>query len=131
MEKYKPNEKTGLLYFKPHCRNLFKMRPVRLHVTESLADQCNVLADMEWDFLYSKSSNLFAIGYNVQEHIADASYYDLLASEARLCIFIGIAQGKLPEESWFAFGRLLTNVDGKPILLSWSGSMFEYLMPFW
>jgi cyclic beta-1,2-glucan synthetase len=52
-----------------------------------------------------------------------------LASEVRLCIFTCIAQGKLPEESWFALGRLLTNVDGNPILLSWSGSMFEYLMP--
>ena len=47
----------------------------------------------------------------------------------RLGNFICIAQGKLPEESWFALGRLLTNVDGNPILLSWSGSMFEYLMP--
>jgi cyclic beta-1,2-glucan synthetase len=98
-------------------------------VTENLAQQCNELADMEWDFLYDKSSHLFSIGYNVQEHRIDSSYYDLLASEVRLCIFVCIAQGKLPEESWFALGRLLTNVDGSPILLSWSGSMFEYLMP--
>jgi cyclic beta-1,2-glucan synthetase len=97
--------------------------------SENLAQQCNDLADMEWDFLYDKTSHLFTIGYNVQEHRADVSYYDLLASEVRLCIFICIAQGKLPEESWFALGRLLTNVNGKPILLSWSGSMFEYLMP--
>ncbi|HEY5371312.1 MAG TPA: glucoamylase family protein, partial [Hanamia sp.] len=97
--------------------------------TEKLAEQCNEFADMEWDFLYDKSSHLFSIGYNVQDHRTDASYYDLLASEVRLCIFICIAQGKLPEESWFALGRLLTNVDGKSILLSWSGSMFEYLMP--
>ncbi|HEY8660253.1 MAG TPA: glucoamylase family protein [Hanamia sp.] len=96
---------------------------------ENLAQQCNELADKEWDFLYDKSRHLFTIGYNVQEHREDASYYDLLASEVRLCIFICIAQGKLPEESWFALGRLLTNVDGQPILLSWSGSMFEYLMP--
>jgi len=53
----------------------------------------------------------------------------LLASEARLSTFIGIAQAKIPEESWFALGRLLTNIDGNSILLSWSGSMFEYLMP--
>ncbi|MDP4285550.1 MAG: glucoamylase family protein [Bacteroidota bacterium] len=96
---------------------------------KNLAGQCHDLADMEWNFLYDKSSHLFTIGYNVQEHRIDASYYDLLASEVRLCIFICIAQGKLPEESWFALGRLLTNVDGQPILLSWSGSMFEYLMP--
>jgi cyclic beta-1,2-glucan synthetase len=101
----------------------------QIRACEILAQQCNEFADIEWDFLYDKSSNLFAIGYNEQEHRLDASFYDLLASEARLCTFIGIAQGKLPEESWFALGRLLTNVDGHPILLSWSGSMFEYLMP--
>ena len=59
----------------------------------------------------------------------DTSYYDLLASEARLCSFVGIAQGQLPQESWFALGRLLTTAGGEPVLLSWSGSMFEYLMP--
>ncbi len=95
----------------------------------SLAQQCNELADMEWDFLYDKPRRLFAIGYNVQEHRPDTSYYDLLASEVRLCIFVCIAQGKIPEDSWFALGRLLTSMDGNPILLSWSGSMFEYLMP--
>jgi cyclic beta-1,2-glucan synthetase len=94
-----------------------------------LAAQCNELADMEWEFLYDRSSHLFSIGYSVQEHQIDKSYYDLLASEVRLCTFVCIAQGKLPEESWFALGRLLTNVDGSSILLSWSGSMFEYLMP--
>ncbi len=101
----------------------------RIKLTENLAQQCHLMADMEWDFLYNKTSHLFTIGYNVQEHHMDTSYYDLLASEARLCTFIGIAQGKIPIESWFALGRLLTNVDGNPILLSWSGSMFEYLMP--
>src|SRR5665811_767243 len=79
--------------------------------------------------LDDKSSNLFTIGFNVQEHRMDASFYDLLASEARLCTYVGIAQGKLPEESWFALGRLITNMNGNSVLLSWSGSMFEYLMP--
>jgi len=101
----------------------------RINVLEKLAIECNLLADVEWDFLFDKSSNLFTIGYNVQEHHMDPSYYDLLASEARLAAYIGISQGKLPEESWFALGRLLTNVNGEGILLSWAGSMFEYLMP--
>ena len=96
---------------------------------DSLTQLCNEFADMEWDFLFDKSSHLLTIGYNVQENRIDASYYDLLASEVRLCIFVCIAQGKLPEESWFALGRLLTNLDDNSILLSWSGSMFEYLMP--
>src|SRR6185437_16092534 len=100
-----------------------------IFTSEMLAQQCNELADMEWEFLYDNTRHLFTIGYNVQEHSVDLSYYDLLASEVRLCIFICIAQGKLPEESWFALGRLLTNLEGKSVLLSWSGSMFEYLMP--
>ena len=59
----------------------------------------------------------------------DASFYDLLASEARLASFVGIAQGRLPQEHWFALGRLLTTTAAGPALISWSGSMFEYLMP--
>ena len=84
---------------------------------------------MEYDFLYDKARHLLAIGYNVGERRRDSSYYDLLASEARLSSFVAIAQGQLPQESWFALGRLLTTAGGEPILLSWSGSMFEYLMP--
>ena len=84
---------------------------------------------MEYDFLFDKARHLLAIGYNVGERRLDSSYYDLLASEARLCSFVAIAQGKLPQESWFALGRLLTTAGGEPVLLSWSGSMFEYLMP--
>ena len=107
----------------------FSMAQERITAAESLAHDCAAMADMEWDFLYDASTHLFTIGYNVQEQMADTSFYDLLASEVRLCIFICIAQGKLPGESWFALGRLLTNLEGNSILLSWSGSMFEYLMP--
>ncbi len=96
---------------------------------ERLARLASELAVMEYDFLYDKTRHLLAIGYNVGEHRRDASYYDLLASEARLCSFVAIAQGQLPQESWFALGRQLTTTGGKPTLMSWSGSMFEYLMP--
>ena len=84
---------------------------------------------MQYDFLFDKTRHLLAIGYNVGENRRDSSYYDLLASEARFSCFVAIAQGQLPQESWFALGRLLTTAGGEPILLSWSGSMFEYLMP--
>ncbi|MBK7593185.1 MAG: hypothetical protein IPI27_18565 [Betaproteobacteria bacterium] len=84
---------------------------------------------MEYDFLYDASRHLLAIGYNVEERAPDASYYDLLASEARFSSFVAIAQGQLPQENWFALGRLLTTAGGQSVLLSWSGSMFEYLMP--
>jgi cyclic beta-1,2-glucan synthetase len=101
----------------------------RMAAIEQLALQAGQLARMEYDFLFDKARHLLTIGYNVSERRIDSSYYDLLASEARLCCFVGIAQGQLPQESWFALGRLLTSAGGEPILLSWSGSMFEYLMP--
>ena len=84
---------------------------------------------MKFDFLYDKSQRLLAIGYNVTDHRRDNGFYDLLASESRLTIFLGIAQGKLPQDTWFALGRQLTNPGTSPVLVSWSGSMFEYLMP--
>ena len=98
------------------------------HIQE-LAEQCFEFADMEYAFLYDKTQHLLSIGFNVDANHRDASFYDLLASEARLASFVAIAQGKLPQESWFALGRRLTNADNIPVLLSWSGSMFEYLMP--
>jgi cellobiose phosphorylase len=101
----------------------------RIAAIERLALEAGELARMEYDFLYDRARHLLAIGYNVSERRRDSSYYDLLASEARLSCFVAIAQGQLPQESWFALGRLLTSAGGEPILLSWSGSMFEYLMP--
>jgi cellobiose phosphorylase len=101
----------------------------RITEIERLAALCDDLARMEYDFLYDRSRHLLAIGYNVSERRRDSSYYDLLASEARFASFVAIAQGQLPQEHWFALGRLLTNAGGKPTLMSWSGSMFEYLMP--
>jgi len=101
----------------------------RAAAIDDLAMQAGGFAAMDYDFLFDKVRRQLMIGYNVSERRSDASHYDLLASEARLCNFVAIAQGKLPQESWFALGRLLTSVDGRPVLLSWSGSMFEYLMP--
>ena len=102
----------------------------RIVLIEDIARRAGELANnMEYGFLYERTRHLLSIGYNVSEGRRDESYYDLLASEARLCSFVAIAQGQLPQESWFALGRLLTTAGGEPILLSWSGSMFEYLMP--
>jgi cyclic beta-1,2-glucan synthetase len=98
-------------------------------ITQRLTQQCIELSTMDYDFLYDRSQHVLSIGYNLEEQKKDNSFYDLLASEARLTTFVGIAQGKLPQESWFALGRQLTNVGTTPLLLSWSGSMFEYLMP--
>ena len=101
----------------------------RMTDIEQLTQQATVLSTMETDFLYDKARHLFTIGYNINEHRQDSSTYDMLASEARLGSFVAIAQGQVPQETWFAMGRLLTPTGGEPALLSWSGSMFEYLMP--
>lgn len=101
----------------------------RIAIMEELAKQVDDFASMEYAFLYDKSRHLLTIGYNVEDRRRDAGYYDLLASEARLACFVAIAQNQVPQESWFSLGRLLTSIEGEPVLLSWSGSMFEYLMP--
>jgi cyclic beta-1,2-glucan synthetase len=101
----------------------------KIQAINSLALRCGELARMEYGFLFDKASRLLAIGYNANDRRRDPSYYDLLASEARFCSFVAIAQGQLPQESWFALGRQVTSEGGEPVLLSWSGSMFEYLMP--
>jgi cellobiose phosphorylase len=101
----------------------------RILIIERLVAQCVELSNYDYDFLYDKSQHLLAIGYNADDHRRDPSFYDLLGSEARLGIFVAIAQGHIPQESWFALGRQLTQPGSDPVLLSWSGSMFEYLMP--
>jgi len=101
----------------------------RIAMFERVAVQCRDLADMDFSLLYDPARDLFAIGYNASERRLDAGYYDLLASEARLASFLVIAQGDVGQEHWFALGRLLTSAGSVPALLSWSGSMFEYLMP--
>jgi cellobiose phosphorylase len=115
------------------ARKLFTMArehaTQRMKTVESLVIQAEDFSRMKYDFLYDKSRHLQTIGYNVEERRADSSYYDLLASEARLASYVAIAQDQVPQESWFAMGRLLTTMNGEPVLLSWSGSMFEYLMP--
>ena len=101
----------------------------RIAAIEQLALRATAFATMDYDFLFDRVRRQLVIGYNVADRRCDNSYYDLLASEARLCNFVAIAQGALPQESWFALGRLLTAGGREPVLLSWSGSMFEYLMP--
>jgi cellobiose phosphorylase len=101
----------------------------RMAAVETLTKQCLNAADMEYDFLYDPDRHLLTIGYHVRDRRRDDGFYDLLASEARLGSFVAIAQGYLPQENWFSLGRTLTQVNGRPVLLSWGGSMFEYLMP--
>jgi len=97
---------------------------------ERLVSQCNALADgMNMRFLYDAERRLFTMGFNVEMRRLDASYYDLLASEARIASFVAIARGDVPAEHWLALGRAFRVIGGRRVLLSWSGTMFEYLMP--
>ncbi|MBB4075960.1 cyclic beta-1,2-glucan synthetase [Bartonella fuyuanensis] len=105
--------------------------------TEKLCKKLNKLAimarqiafDMKFDFLEQPKRHLLSIGYRVQENKLDENCYDLLASEARLASFFAIAKGDIKLKHWFHLGRLLVPIGWKSALLSWSGSMFEYLMP--
>src|SRR5689334_6139112 len=95
-----------------------------------IARTCDQLIDeMDFSFLFNVERKLFTIGFNASASRADDSYYDLLASEARLASFVAIAKGDVPQEHWFRMGRALTKVDHGRALLSWTGTMFEYLMP--
>ena len=85
--------------------------------------------DMGYGFLLDPDRKLLSIGYRVHEGALDPSCYDLLASEARLASFIAIAKGDVPARHWFHLGRAVTPVAHGAALISWSGSMFEYLMP--
>ncbi|HEX6731939.1 MAG TPA: glucoamylase family protein, partial [Pyrinomonadaceae bacterium] len=98
--------------------------------TGSLARLCErFLQEMDFEFLFDEKLKVLTVGYNVSEGQRDNSFYDLLASEARLTSFVAIATGDVPQEHWFRLGRQLTTVQGRRALISWSGTMFEYLMP--
>ena len=101
---------------------------------DQLATRAVALFDgMNFRFLYDPQRQLFTVGYRLADDEGparrDPSYYDLLASEARLASFLAIAKGDVSESHWFHLGRAVTSVHGAPVLLSWSATMFEYLMP--
>jgi len=99
----------------------------RLHAVADLAS--SMQSRMNFAFLYDRERELLSIGYRVAENALDSNVYDLLASEARLASFIAIAKGDLPSRHWFRLGRTMTPIGRGSALISWSGSMFEYLMP--
>lgn len=80
-------------------------------------------------FLYNKDRKVFSIGYRVEDCQLDTSYYDLLASEARIASFVAIAKGDIPLENWWSLGRPYAIYHGRQVLQSWGGTLFEYLMP--
>ncbi len=101
----------------------------RLSILSELEQRLTDHANMDFSFLYNRVTSLLSVGYNCESNTMDSGSYDLLPSEIRLTNFFAIAKNQLPTKSWFALGRLFTVIDKEPALMSWSGSMFEYLMP--
>ncbi len=111
------------------CRS-FAAEGTAAEALEAIARRCDALcAGMDFRGLYDARRHLFHIGLRVEDNVLDASYYDLLASESRLLSFLAIAKGDVPRRHWMALGRPFLSVGVRPGLKSWSGSMFEYLMP--
>ena len=123
---------THVLY-----RQLLSLLPdARSHVLrliddlKKIANQASTLADeMDFEFLLNRSRGLLSIGFDVDKQLLHAACYDLLASEARVAFFAAIAKDDIPQETWFQLGRVQILDQGMAGLLSWTGTMFEYLMP--
>ncbi|MEP7198590.1 MAG: glucoamylase family protein, partial [Chloroflexota bacterium] len=127
------NLAASLIVLRQACLEMAEALPpddplgARLH---TLTQQANTLTEAtDFRFLFDGQREIFAVGFNVENHRLDNSFYDLLASEARLTSFIAIALGQVPMRHWFKLGRPLTHTAGRIALLSWGGTMFEYLMP--
>ncbi|MFN2136704.1 MAG: hypothetical protein ACK2UK_12170, partial [Candidatus Promineifilaceae bacterium] len=120
------------------CIRLEEQLQVAQTAADSLISSYAILAEtagrlaseMEFGFLFDPQRQLFHIGYNVDAGALDQNYYDLLASEARIASLVAVAKYDVPQSHWIHLGRPLTRLDtGEEALLSWSGTMFEYLMP--
>ncbi|HEY3351258.1 MAG TPA: glucoamylase family protein [Thermoanaerobaculia bacterium] len=116
------------------CRRLARVNPDLASRLGDVAGRAGAFADgMRFGFLLHPERQLFSIGYRLPDAAGpgrrDFASYDLLASEARLASFFAIAKGDVPQNHWFHLGRLVVSVDGVPTLVSWSATMFEYLMP--
>ncbi len=96
----------------------------------TIAMQAGGLANQtDFTFLLNRDRGLLAVEFDTETQRLSGSCYDQLASESRLAAFVAIAKDDIPQESWFALGRYHRLTDGRIVLLSWSGTMFEYLMP--
>ncbi|MDI6901885.1 MAG: glucoamylase family protein [Anaerosomatales bacterium] len=114
---------TALRAARPRCQQL--LAELRL--------MCDIAHEMyentDFGMLFDESRMVFSIGFNTAEGRLDDSFYDMLASECRLASYIAVAKGDVPQEHWFRLGRAITQTGGGRALVSWSASMFEYLMP--
>ncbi|KRT75419.1 MAG: glycosyltransferase, cyclic beta-1,2-glucan synthetase [Candidatus Rokubacteria bacterium CSP1-6] len=112
-----------------HARDLDMPDTLIRRLTILARSARGMVGAMDFRFLFDPRRKLLAIGYRVTDGSLDPGRYDLLASEARLASFVAIAKGDVPVSHWFRLGRALTPVEQDSVLVSWAGSMFEYLMP--
>ncbi|MDX9864672.1 MAG: glucoamylase family protein, partial [Anaerolineaceae bacterium] len=130
-------EQPGLQEAQTWCRDLKEKLALSEASSEEMQEEVETLQaamekmfrKMRFGFLFDPMRKTFHIGYNYDNARLDDSYYDLMASEARITSFVAIAKGDVPMKHWLHLGRPVTNVDGRRSLISWSATMFEYLMP--
>lgn len=130
IHKYSPHELRELYNTEGGARFCTRVMEKWRHQAENIVSLSErMIEKMDFSFLYLKKRGLFSIGYNVEKAQLDKGTYDMLASEARIASYIAIAKGDIPVEHWFRLSRRLTSLNQDEILLSWGGTMFEYLMP--
>lgn len=118
---------SELLVLLPECRRKLQDLAARLSSLASLADR--TAAEMDFGIMVDHDRRLLSIGWDVSKNELNKSCYDLLASESRTATFIAVAKGETVQDSWFRLGRTHTLCEGESVLISWTGTMFEYLMP--
>jgi cyclic beta-1,2-glucan synthetase len=106
-----------------------RLKQLKIDIVAIAAEAERHADAMHYDFLFVESRQLLSIGYDGAAHELHSACYDLLASEARIASFIAVAKGDIPQQSWFRLDRSHVMVNGHPALLSWTGTMFEYMMP--
>jgi cyclic beta-1,2-glucan synthetase len=114
---------------KQGCLDLRSQIPEGERLDELAAKAGALVQEMDFGLVYNSKRKTLSVGYDVNANRQDTACYDLLASEARMASFIAIAKNDVPLESWFHLGRAHTRFLGRRILLSWTGTMFEYLLP--
>jgi len=134
------SQAAGLLVSSEHrlqCERLKEMLPEAHANAARLVKDIRIIAaetakladEMDFGFLLNRRRKLMSVGFDVESGQLHPACYDLLATESRTAVFVAIAKEDIPQQSWFLLGRAHTLDRGRPVLLSWTGTLFEYLMP--
>lgn len=129
-ENLAANASTTTKHFRTALERAIQLSEDLVRRLAALAAAAQSMADeMDFSLLYDAKKKLFSIGHEEAEGGLSKYNYDLLASEARTAVFVAIAKGEAPQESWFHLKRSFRSYKNEDVLLSWSGTAFEYLMP--